>query len=258
MQWKLTQTKKFPEREIQKQKVRVLERNYLVGKHFLYLAHTSAPKCSYLHQGWNYVWSRPRARSRSRSRTALFSFLVLVVLAHLLCSVFAKCSRRWKSGRKCGGRSYPLGPELARAAELPVGLTVCRVHWDKIRRNNNKCSVPGKTHSKNLHEQPIPIRHHSVLDAIGKEKEQYNPGTRWCTECCMQVDKLDEFITRPEYQPPPTRTAKQKVSLNAHPIIFVNSGKIARCEKKKYRVNDDIIHPILSVSLSSCYFLYWV
>ena len=180
------------------------------------------------------------------------------MLAHLPCSVFAHCSRRGKSARKCGSRSDPLGPELARAAKLPVGSTVCRVHWGEIRRNNNKCSVPRKTHSKKLRKQPIPTRLHSVLDAIGKEKEQYNPGTRWCTECCTQVDKEDEFITHPEYQPPPTRTAKQKVSLNAHPIIFVNCCKIARCKKKrkeKHRVNDYIMPSLrFSIQLLQCIF----
>ena len=36
--------------------------------------------------------------------------------------------------RKCGGCHYFLTPRLARAAELPVGSIVCRVHWDEIRR----------------------------------------------------------------------------------------------------------------------------
>jgi len=42
----------------------------------------------------------------------------------------------------------------------------------------------------------------------------------------MQVDKLDEFITRPEYQPPPTRTAKQKDAENIQTTTVEQVKKI--------------------------------
>ena len=56
---------------------------------------------------------------------------------------------------------------LARAAELQEGSTICRVHWDEIRRSNNRCSVPTENHSRGLRKQRILARLFAVLDAIG-------------------------------------------------------------------------------------------
>ena len=96
-----------------------------------------------------------------------------------------------KDEKKCGGRIYSLSTELARVAQLPVGSTVCRTHWDEIRRNSERCSVPRASHSRILRKPSIPTTLLAVLDAVGRErKEEYRPGTRWCTECSTQVDIL--------------------------------------------------------------------
>ena len=85
---------------------------------------------------------------------------------------------------------YTLSTELARVAQLPVGSTVCRTHWDEIRRNSERCSVPRASHSRILRKPSIPTKLFAVLDAVGRErKEEYRPGTRCCTECSTQVDK---------------------------------------------------------------------
>ena len=148
--------------------------------------------------------------SRSHSRRAIF---VCVIVGLCCFAQGEKCTKESDSGkRKCGGRYYKLNSELARVAELPVGSTVCRVHWDEIRRLNDRCSAPRASHSRALKKAPIPRRLFSVLDAVGRETEnEYRPGTRWCSECASTIDHEEKFTTRPEYVPPGSRTAKQKV-----------------------------------------------
>ena len=89
--------------------------------------------------------------------------------------------------------------DLARAAELQVGSTVCR---DEIWRSNNRCSVPGEYHSRGLRKQPNPARLFAVLDAIKATcLYGYKPGTRWCYKCCTRVDEETRFTSHPDYKP---------------------------------------------------------
>ena len=149
-------------------------------------------------------------RKRSRSARAIFFHVVLVVALVWLCGSFAeKCGKANKSSRKCAGRKYILSEELARAAELQVGSTVCRLHWDEIRRSNNRCSVPRANHSRRLRKQRIPARLFAVLDAIGATCDEYKPGTRWCYKCCTRVDEETRFTLHPDYKPPVLRTTEQ-------------------------------------------------
>ena len=145
-------------------------------------------------------------------RKVLLSVVVVVLLLKCCSSQDEKCGKR-AGKRKCGGRHYFLTPQLARAAELPVGSIVCRVHWDEIRRENNRCSVPRENHSRTLHQNGIPSRLYAVLDAVGKTGNvPYRPGTRWCNKCAENVDKEEKFTTHVEYKPKEARTSKQKVS----------------------------------------------
>ena len=68
----------------------------------------------------------------SRLWRKVFLSVVVVVLLFIKCcsSQDEKCGKSLGK-RKCGGRHYFLTPQLARAAELPVGSIVCRVHWDE-------------------------------------------------------------------------------------------------------------------------------
>ena len=79
---------------------------------------------------------------------------------------------------------------MARAAELPVGTLVCRVHWDEIRRQNERCSAPRASHSQCIKKRLIPSRLFPVLDPVGKDTEGYSPGTKWCTECSAKIERL--------------------------------------------------------------------
>ena len=107
-------------------------------------------------------------RARWRSARANFFHAVLLVALVLLCdSVALKCGKANQTSRKCAGKIYFLSKELARAAELQEGSAICRVHWDEIRRSNNRCSVPRENHSRGLRKQRIPARLFAVLDAIG-------------------------------------------------------------------------------------------
>ena len=107
-------------------------------------------------------------RARWRSARANFFDAVLLVALVLLCdSVALKCGKPNQTTRKCAGKIYFLSKELARAAELQEGSAICRVHWDEIRRSNNRCSVPRENHSRSLRKQRIPAKLFAVLDAIG-------------------------------------------------------------------------------------------
>ena len=48
-----------------------------------------------------------------------------------------------------------------------VKWSICSVHWDEIRRSNNRCVVPRENHSRGVRKQRIPPRLFAVLDAIG-------------------------------------------------------------------------------------------
>ena len=96
-----------------------------------------------------------------------FHAVLLVALVWLCDSVGVKGGKANKSSRKCAGKIYFLSKELARAAELQEGSTICRVHWDEIRRSNNRYSVPRENHSRGLRKQQIPATLFAVLDAIG-------------------------------------------------------------------------------------------
>ena len=94
-----------------------------------------------LHQG---VWglhqqkNMTEFRARSRSTRAILFHVVLLVALLWLCGSPA-CEKGDKSSRKCAGKKYFLSEDLARAAQLQVGSTVCPVHWDEIRRSNDRC-----------------------------------------------------------------------------------------------------------------------
>ena len=101
------------------------------------------------------------------AKANFFHAVFFVALVWLRDSVAVKCGKANKSSRRCSGKIYFLSKELARAAELQEGSTICRVHWDEIRRSNNRCSVPRENHSRGLRKQRIPARLFPVLDATG-------------------------------------------------------------------------------------------
>ena len=150
------------------------------------------------------------SQARWRSRRVNFFYTVLLVALVWLCGSLAeKCGKASKSSCKCAGKKYFLSEDLARAAELQVGTTVCHIHWDKIRRSNNTYSVPRENHSRGLRKQRIPARLFCVLDAIGATCHGYKPGTRGCYKCCTRVDEETMFTSHPDYKPPVLRTTEQ-------------------------------------------------
>ena len=106
------------------------------------------------------------------------------------------CRRKiWKANkrsRKCAGRKYILYEDLARAAEVQVPSTVCRVHKDEIRRSSNRCLVPRENILRGPRKQRIPGRLFAVLVAAGPTCDGYKPSARWCYKCW--VDEETRFI----------------------------------------------------------------
>ena len=72
--------------------------------------------------------------------------------------------------------------------------TACRVHWDKIRRSNNRCYVPRENHTRGLRKQRIPTRLFAVLDAIGATCHGNKPGTRFATNVKAEWTKKQCFV----------------------------------------------------------------
>ena len=91
-----------------------------------------------------------------------------------------------------------------------MGSTVCRVHWDRIWRGSNRCSVPKENHSRSVGKQGIPARLFAVLAAIEATCHVCKPGIRWCHKCCTTVDEETRFTSYPDTKPPVSRTTEQK------------------------------------------------
>ena len=140
----------------------------------------------------------------SHSTRAIFFHVVLLVELVWSCGSFTeKLGKANKSNRKCAGKKYYLSEDIARAAELQVGSTVCRVSWDEIRKSNNRCSVRFlESQERGLRRQRIPARLFAVLDAIGATCHGYKPGTRWCYKCCIRMEEETRFTSHPDYKPP--------------------------------------------------------
>ena len=113
-------------------------------------------------------------------------------------------------------------PTLLLDLNQPVGSIVCRVHWDQIRRENNRYSVQRENHSRALHKNGIPSRLYAVLDAVGKASHVlYRPGPRWCNKCAENVDQEAKFTMHTEYKPKESHPSKQKVSYMPLQMIIV-------------------------------------
>ena len=82
--------------------------------------------------------------------------------------MFAPATKNERVSRALAlGKMCFLSQELVRAAELHEGSAICRVHWDEIRRSNNRCSVRRENHSRGLWKQRIPASVFAVLVTIG-------------------------------------------------------------------------------------------
>lgn len=103
----------------------------------------------------------------------------------------------------CRGRMIALNAEMARVAKVERGNFVCEFHWQQLRKRNNICSCPLKSHSSTLSNIPIPTRLYEVFDEAGKDMPSYRPGTRWCTSCRRNADK--KFATKATYKKPVRR-----------------------------------------------------
>ena len=84
--------------------------------------------------------------------------------------------RPTKAAMNVPAKKYFLSEDLARAAELQVGSTVCYVHWNEIQRESNECSVSRENHLRGLRKQRIPAKRFAVLDAIEATCHVYKPG----------------------------------------------------------------------------------
>ena len=150
---------------------------------------------------------------------SLRSHVAVIVILLLSASCFVKTanekevkntcmkSEKTRNGKKCVGKLYSLTEALGRSAELPVNSQVCRLHWDEIRHQNNRCLCPMAKHPKGLHPNSIPPRFYRVFDSVGSQLEGYRPGTRWCNTCAANADRV--FSDHPLYTSRLSRKRKQ-------------------------------------------------
>lgn len=98
-----------------------------------------------------------------------------------------KCffASRTRSKECCYGHFSFCHSNLARAAGVPEGKKICIYHKNTVLSlDRRRCSCPSSWgHSKTLHRYPIPKSMHAILDEVGKTKEDYRAGTRWCNKC---------------------------------------------------------------------------
>ena len=136
-------------------------------------------------------------------------FIVVVVVVGLSRGKFPDekiCCLSSKTREKnvCRGRMISLSTEMARVAEVDRGNLGCAFHWHQLRTSNNICSCLLPTHSATLSGTPIPERLYRVFDEEGrKNMPSYRPGTKWCTSCRRNADKI--FSQKDEYKRPKTR-----------------------------------------------------
>ena len=101
---------------------------------------------------------------------SLRSHVAIVVTLLLSASCFVKTANekhvyeKWKNKewQKMRRELYSLTRALGRSAELPVNSQVCRLHWDEIRRQNNRCSC-----SKQINFERV------ITESTPNENEQH-------------------------------------------------------------------------------------
>ena len=110
---------------------------------------------------------------------SLRSHVAIVVTLLLSASCFVKTakgkevkntcmkSEKTRDDTKCVGKLYSLTEALGRSTELPVNSQVCRLYWEEIRRQNNRCTCPMAKHSTGVHPKSIPPRFYRVFDSVG-------------------------------------------------------------------------------------------
>ena len=96
-----------------------------------------------------------------------------------------KCSKEGESGRDCRGILKPVGKILSRAGGIPCGSYLCeRYRFRVLQEDSTRCSCPSFWgHCKFLHLHPISERLFQIFDSVGRTREGYIPGTRWCNLC---------------------------------------------------------------------------
>lgn len=95
-----------------------------------------------------------------------------------------RCSKEGESGRDCRGILRPVGKRLSRAGGIPYGSYLCERHRYRVLQEDSTRSCPSSWgHSKFLHLYPIPERLFQIFDSVGRTREGYIPGTRWCNLC---------------------------------------------------------------------------
>lgn len=98
-------------------------------------------------------------------------------------------TRRLNSG--CSGVLRSPTPQVCRAGGFGSSESVCQLHFDRIRREDDKtCSCPSTWgHSLKLHSHRIPASCCKILDQVGQKSSTYRPETRWCNLCRAEADK---------------------------------------------------------------------
>lgn len=102
----------------------------------------------------------------------------------------AKAKTRWLNSG-CSGVLRTPTPQVCRAGCFGPSELVCQLHFDRIRREDDKtCSCPSAWgHSQKLHSHCIPAHFYKILDQVGQKSSTYRPGIRWCNLCRAEAHK---------------------------------------------------------------------
>ena len=126
-----------------------------------------------------------------------------------------KCSKEGESGRDCRGILKPVGERLWRVG----GSYLCERHRFRVlQEDSTRCSCPSSWgHSKFLHLHPIPERLFQIFDSVGRTREGYIPGTRWCNLCKEKAN--EEFKSMEGFQEGLSRKVR-RFNFKLFPLLY--------------------------------------
>ncbi|RUA05045.1 MAG: hypothetical protein DSY43_05465 [Gammaproteobacteria bacterium] len=144
----------------------------------------------------------------------LLAGLLALTAIHLSCSVrefhdTKKCEKRQKTRAaqsNCDNNNplFKADRRTARVAGIEEGSMLCLKHKNEAKKTDNRCSFPVATqHTSTL--VLLPERHYEAVDRLGREQTcNYKPGTKWCTGCRKNGERISQEKV-PELYIPPTK-----------------------------------------------------
>lgn len=112
------------------------------------------------------------------------------------------CSKKTRTGEECNGKMRRFNVAIARYLGVTTDGWACSRHWIRLNREANSfcaCPLPAPEHSHDISTN-IPERFYNMFDRIGQNMSGYRRGSRWCSRCRKNADRL--FQNELDYRAP--------------------------------------------------------